>query len=465
MRVTNSMLSDAALWNISKNTERLNKVQTQVSSQSKIQLPSDDPVVATRAIKYRNYVSSVDQYQKNVDDATSWQEVSDDALSDLGDAVKRLRELTVEASSDALSDEDLADIKTEVEELKNTVVDTLNTSYAGRYVFAGYATGDPPYAIDESTGKVTFKGSYLSPGSPTTTGESSDADLISDFTSIISAGDEYTFTSSQSIKYNVGFGSKAIINVEGQDVTGYSSTYSLSSNSSNLFDTIDKLLIGLDGEDSYTITGYGVQGTTEPDYTALTGTSFTMTLQTLDDTGATVNTDYTVDCSSVTDLESLQEAVDAAVGTNVVSVVSDANSGYLTFTAATGSDLENITLSDPTSGTSALTALGSFTSGATQTVTTVDVSFTIDDLLDEFDADYNTALTAQAALGARMNFVDMASTRLSNNDTTYTELMSNNEDVDTAEASIALTSAEYVYEASLSVASNVTSKTLVDYLA
>lgn len=349
MRITNNMMAASTIKNINNAATRLNTAQARMSSQQKIQLPSDDPVVATRAIKYRNYVASVEQYQKNVDDVTSWQEVTDSALSELGDVIQSVRELTVQASSDTLSDTDRAAIKTEVEELQKQAVQIMNTSYAGRYVFGGYSTGEEPYKLvttDLGTA-VTFKGQYLSVGA---VAADTDDTAITDFYTD-NAANLYASTGTESIQYNIGFNAKTTVNIEGQDVTGQGT-------GSNLFDTFSKLLLALDGETSYK--------------TADTSTS------------------------------------PATVTTNSLSI--------------TG-------------------------------------------MLDELDTDQNRLLTAQAVLGARMSYVSKVADRLSTDYSTYSTLMSNNEDVDVSEASIDVTSAEYVYQASLTVGAKVITKTLVDYIA
>jgi flagellar hook-associated protein 3 FlgL len=137
MRITNNMMLTSTLRNINDAALRLNEANERVASEKKISLPSDDPVVATRAIKYRDYVAKIEQYQSNVDDVSSWQKVTDDALSDLNDVVTQLRTYVVQASSDTLSDSDLSDIKTEVEQLMQQALDDMNASYGGRYIFGG----------------------------------------------------------------------------------------------------------------------------------------------------------------------------------------------------------------------------------------------------------------------------------------------------------------------------------------
>lgn len=97
-----------------------------------------------------------------------------------------------------------------------------------------------------------------------------------------------------------------------------------------------------------------VQGATAADYSSLTNSSFVISVD-----GA----DHTVSLANVTDVTSLQTAIDDAVGSGMLTVNAD-NSGILTITAA-DSGVGEIGLSDPDSGTSGLDALGfSLTDGA-----------------------------------------------------------------------------------------------------
>ncbi len=347
MRITNNMMLTSTLRNINNAALRLNEANERVSSQKKISLPSDDPVVATRAIKYRDYVAKIKQYQSNVDDVTSWQDVTDDALSDLNDVVTQLRTYVVKASSETLSDSDLAAIKTEIEQLQQQALDDMNATYGGRYIFGGYSTDEEPYElVSTDIGDiVTFKGKYLSLGGLSS--DISDDDITTFCTN--NAGNIYTDTGDESIKYNIGFDSEITVNTEGQDVVG--------DVGSNLFDTFSKVLSALDGNTSY-------------------------------------------------------KSYDVSSGT----------------------------------------------------VTTTSID-SISDLLTDIDNDLDRIETAQASLGARENYVKSVSDRLDNDYTTYTTLMSNNEDVDAAEAIIEESSAQTIYETALSVGAKAVTKTLIDYMA
>ncbi len=97
-----------------------------------------------------------------------------------------------------------------------------------------------------------------------------------------------------------------------------------------------------------------VQGSAAADYSSLSGKSITLAVD---------GTTRTVSLSNVTDADSLQTAIDEAVGTGKLTVGTTTD-GYLSITAAANSGVQKITISAPSSGTSGLTSMG-FGSGAT----------------------------------------------------------------------------------------------------
>ena len=88
MRITNKIMQDNSLYNINSNKVSQNNLSTQMSTQKKINRPSDDPVIAIRSLRLRSSVSQISQYyEKNVPDAESWIKVTEDALSTVTEVV------------------------------------------------------------------------------------------------------------------------------------------------------------------------------------------------------------------------------------------------------------------------------------------------------------------------------------------------------------------------------------------
>ncbi|HHW03170.1 MAG TPA: flagellar hook-associated protein FlgL [Thermoanaerobacterales bacterium] len=159
MRITQGMITEAFMRNLSYNLKNLNDKENMLSSGKRIRRPSDDPVSAVLAMRIRNTLSGIEQYNKNVNDALTWLENTESALANAGDILQRIRELTVNAANGTLTPQDRQTILDEVSQLKLQLLQEANTSYNNRYLFGGYATDQKPFYIDSSTGKITANAS------------------------------------------------------------------------------------------------------------------------------------------------------------------------------------------------------------------------------------------------------------------------------------------------------------------
>jgi flagellar hook-associated protein 3 FlgL len=141
MRITNRMMTNNMLFSINKNKINLSKLEEQYASGKKIQRPSDDPIVAVRALKLRTDLSAIKQYcDKNIPDAISWMEVTEGSLKNMNKVLKQINTYCVQGSNDTLKASDRSDIVTNLVKMKEQIYDEGNTTYAGRYVFTGYKT-------------------------------------------------------------------------------------------------------------------------------------------------------------------------------------------------------------------------------------------------------------------------------------------------------------------------------------
>lgn len=141
MRITNKIMQNNSLYNINNNKILQDKLSTQMSTQKAITRPSDDPVVAIRALRLRSSVSELTQYyKKNAPDAQSWIEVTGKGLSTVIDILTDMnRQVNKGANKDYTSSE-LSIIVKQLQSLRDEFYATGNLDYAGRYVFTGYRT-------------------------------------------------------------------------------------------------------------------------------------------------------------------------------------------------------------------------------------------------------------------------------------------------------------------------------------
>ncbi|MCC2251046.1 flagellar hook-associated protein FlgL [Virgibacillus sp. AGTR] len=145
MRITQSMLSNNMLRNLSNSYTKLDQYMDQVSTGKKINRPSDNPVIAMKGINFRSQVNEAEQYMRNTGEVHNWMDNSDAALDKATQTMQKLRELAVQASTGTYDEEERENIKKEAEQLKEHLINIANTQVNGKYIFNGTNTTEPPY--------------------------------------------------------------------------------------------------------------------------------------------------------------------------------------------------------------------------------------------------------------------------------------------------------------------------------
>ncbi len=151
MRITNKIMQNNSLYNINNNKVTEDQINTMMSTGKKLTRPSDDPVIAIRALRLRSNVTQLSQYyEKNAKDAESWLDVTADALSTITSVLTDSVKQATKGANKDLTLDDMDIIITQMESLANEYYSTGNVDYAGRYVFTGYRT-DIALTFDKTT--------------------------------------------------------------------------------------------------------------------------------------------------------------------------------------------------------------------------------------------------------------------------------------------------------------------------
>lgn len=156
MRVTQSMLTNNMLSNLSSSYEKMSKLQEQVYSQKKFSKPSDNPVAAMMGMGYRTNLNQIGQYQSNIAEATNWIDSTDDAITESVSALQRIRELTVQGSNGTYEGEQLKTITEEIKQLKEHLITLGDTQIGGKYIFNGQDTNVRPSSVKDGNGNTVY---------------------------------------------------------------------------------------------------------------------------------------------------------------------------------------------------------------------------------------------------------------------------------------------------------------------
>lgn len=553
MRITNNMLINNMMNYMNNNLGRMDRFQTQMATGKKIAVPSDDPIVAAKALKLRTDVAEVDQFKRNSNDANSWMDITENSLGMIVDVLQRTRELSVQAANDTMTPSDRDKIKKEIEQLKGQVIHIANATYAGRYVFSGYST-DTPLMNEDGTYKTSvasnetavIKGGlmdlsespidntppanslqicldgatyrtvtlpakdydgttntlddlkndiqagisayaelqdvrvtndngrlqlsltntidangnrlkiYLKQGAPT--------DLLQNIKIKTDAVTGITVSKSEDINYQIGISDNLNINVLGSQlfgsgikndmgdfITGYNrfidsltGTPNVSSISNQPIEANAGSPLNLSNNNQFNIKVTGMAA-----YTTIT----------IPDPGG-----YTYDGTAgktLNDMVSgIQTAIDAVPDLLAANVKVSNNDGKITFSSDTGAA---ITLMEGPPANDALRALRFYT-GLDKTVVSQTNREGINAAITNFENLRDRVMSIRSDIGARTNRIELTMNRLENDNVNFTQLMSENEDVDMAETIMNLKNEENVYRASLSGGARIIQPTLLDFL-
>jgi flagellar hook-associated protein 3 FlgL len=150
------MITSNTKANINANKVLVDKYNTQMTTQKKINKPSEDPVIAIRSLRMQTSLSHIDQYlDNNISDADAWLEVTDTALNNMKSILTDIRTQCVNGSNDTLKEDDRNTILKQLQQLADQVYTEGNADYAGRTVFTGYRTNSQ-LTFTEDEQKTTY---------------------------------------------------------------------------------------------------------------------------------------------------------------------------------------------------------------------------------------------------------------------------------------------------------------------
>lgn len=146
MRVADKMSFNQVNQNLTKNRSDMADLQNQAATQKRINKPSDDPLAAARVLTARTEERGNNQFIKNINNARSFLEFSDQSLGELSEILVRAKELAVSQANDASGNEESRMVTaSEIEQIYNQSVQIGNRKLGERYIFGGQKTQKMPF--------------------------------------------------------------------------------------------------------------------------------------------------------------------------------------------------------------------------------------------------------------------------------------------------------------------------------
>ena len=141
MRITNGIMINNSLNNISRNKVLSDKLNTQLSTTKKIQRPSEDPIVAIRALRLRSTYNEINQYlDKNISDARSWMETTQEAIESINSVLTEISYYCNQGVNGYDTIEERDTLVTTLEQLRDQIYADGDADLIDRTIFTGYKT-------------------------------------------------------------------------------------------------------------------------------------------------------------------------------------------------------------------------------------------------------------------------------------------------------------------------------------
>jgi flagellar hook-associated protein 3 FlgL len=121
------------------------KLQNQISTGQRLQLPSDDAPAALRAVNLQRLLDRKGQIQTNVQANNHYLSAAETNLTSVSDLLIRLRAETVGVAGTLSSDAARQTLVQQIDQALETLVATGNAQSQGRYLFSGSRTQVQPY--------------------------------------------------------------------------------------------------------------------------------------------------------------------------------------------------------------------------------------------------------------------------------------------------------------------------------
>lgn len=134
---TNS-LANTAMRSLNNTEERMASVVSKLATGSRIVRASDDPAGLAISDQMNATIRSINQAQRNAQDAISLIQVFEGGTTEISNMLIRIRELSIQAASDTVGERERNMLNLEVQELKSEITRVARTTtYMDRELLAG----------------------------------------------------------------------------------------------------------------------------------------------------------------------------------------------------------------------------------------------------------------------------------------------------------------------------------------
>lgn len=158
MRVSSQQFIHTALTAIQQQRQQLQLTQQQLASGQRLTKPSDDPSASTRSAGIRQFLSQLQQFDRNADAAAAHLALQDGTLASITDTLQGVREKIIQSQSGIHTAADLQGLGADLQQKLDQLLQLANRRDSnGEFLFAGSRTLTKPFYRD-GAGQYQYAG-------------------------------------------------------------------------------------------------------------------------------------------------------------------------------------------------------------------------------------------------------------------------------------------------------------------
>ncbi len=147
MRITEGMMTEQYLSNYNKVASKVSQIQTQLSTNTKLNTLSDDVAGSLLSINIQNQINKTDTYMKNSQNAKSYMASSLSALDNMTSEIQKIM-TQVTTAQNPLNQQNYPTILESIKNSLDSIATDFNTKQNNMYLFGGTNYNTPPVSLD-----------------------------------------------------------------------------------------------------------------------------------------------------------------------------------------------------------------------------------------------------------------------------------------------------------------------------
>lgn len=165
--VSNQFAAQRTIAQLSADSLALQKIESEISTGQALNLPSDNPTAALDAVNIQRTLDQLNQVSTNLTTNQSYLAQTDSTLSSVANLLTSAQSTASSAAGATISPSQQQQAADQIGQLVQQLVQSANTNYDGRYLFAGSTAGAQPFVMDgkyvEYVGNAGTLSSYSDP--------------------------------------------------------------------------------------------------------------------------------------------------------------------------------------------------------------------------------------------------------------------------------------------------------------